>query len=170
MNFLHRKKVVFFALFLLAAGAVWFFFFRSSEEGKVRAVLREFAYVCSRTEGEKTSLGLWKVHSSKSLFAAECVLSVTGADSFSGRYTPEALSSNLLRYRQMMATSEMSFSDMAPRIVSPERADVSFSARLRGVVRGGGAVDEVRDMECELVKEEGKWKIARLEARPVLER
>ena len=51
-----------------------------------------------------------------------------------------------------------------------DKAFVVFSGTLSGDTKTGTAVSEVRDVECSLVRLEGKWKISQLIVHEVLER
>ncbi len=165
-----RRWLVGLVLVAIAVGgAGWYWFYRQSDEAAIHRLLEQLAYSASRAEKEKTSTGLWKVHSVGELFLPETELEFR-TEMFSGKYSPEEIKSNLQRFRQVMRESTVRYRDLELTLTPPDQATVVFTGQLIGRTRDGRRVDEVRNLVCSLRKSEGKWKVARISVRDILEK
>ena len=96
------KKIILIAvpLMILAAG-IWFFFFRQTEESIIRGRFREFSEAAAKRGKEG---GIRAVATSQSLgkfFAEHTSVDVDGLSWLNGDYSPELITANAFRARQM---------------------------------------------------------------------
>ncbi len=155
----------------LAAGfGVWFYFYsRTTPEAQVKKVLRELCESGTRADGEGAASGIVKCRGAMALFAADTELRF-GTDFFSGHTNPEEIAANLNRFRMMFSQVAVGMKDVKIKFKSPEEATVDFIGTLRGVLKSGSRVDEIRELICTLKKQDGKWRINALRVREILER
>ncbi len=74
------------------------------------------------------------------------------------------------RSRAHFRELELRFLDFSISFPERERATVTVTAHLRGTLTPGDAVDEPRELRCQLMKIDGKWYLIRMEGVGVLRR
>ena len=104
----------------------------------------------------------------KSYFTDPCNLSVYRGI-LHGSYTDVRAANEIMRANLFLESSELSFSDLQITLNLPD-AQVSFTGRFQAVLKGGGRVDEVREVELKLRKIDKKWKISSAEIHKIMER
>lgn len=155
----------------LAVGlGVWIFFYtRTSPEAQVRKVLRELCESGTKADGDGATSGIIKCRGAMALFAADTELRF-GADFFSGHTNPEEIAANLNRFRMLFNQVTVGMKDVKIKFKSPDEATVDFIGTLRGTLKSGSRVDELRELICTLKKQDDKWRITALRVREILER
>jgi len=143
--------------------------FVQSEEKKVKKQFHLLSKWASKETGENTFAMAQKIKNIGTLFAKHCELK---ADliSFSGRYTPEEISSYAARARFPFSNLSLKFYDF--NVAFPEEgvAKVSLTAKLTGRSTTGEDMDETHELECVLKKIEKKWLFSELEVVEVLKK
>lgn len=156
---------------LLAAGGVagWLLL-GGSEAARVKKQFRRLAETVSKPAGEGNLAMVVKAEGFVRLFAPECELSLP-EEELNGSFTPEQLSALLIRGRTQLKTIAVSFPDLALVFPEPDQVVVAATARCQAVhADGRAAVEETRELECELRKLAGEWRFSRITVVQVLKR
>ena len=149
------------------AGICWFL--RESDADLIRAQVRHLALLATKPLGEKALAGALKINRTDKVFAPQCEL-VVKYEMFSGKFTPQGLTSSLARYRMLFDQARIQVSELDVKLESPGQATVFFSGELDGRLKDGKRVDEIRDLTCRLKKTEDGWRIVYLEIHEVMEK
>jgi hypothetical protein len=98
-------------------------------------------------------------------------LEVPGAFDLGQTYSRREVVALATRGRARFAEMALTFHDLEIELL-PEnrRARVTLVARLRGVTTAGDPVDERRELECALRKQDGKWLLETCRASEILKR
>ena len=164
-----RIKYIIIGLLVVIFGIWAAVHFLQSEEKKVKKQFHLLSKWASKETGENTFAMVQKIKNIGTLFAGHCELK---ADliSFSGRYTPEEISSYAARARLPFSNLSLKFYDF--NVAFPEEgvAKVSLTAKLTGRLTTGEDVDETHELECVLKKIEKKWLFSDLEVVEVLKK
>ncbi len=140
-----------------------------SEEKKVKKQFHLLSKWASKETGENTFTMAQKIKNIGTLFAEHCELK---ADliSFSGRYTPEEISSYAASARFPFSNLSLQFYDF--NVAFPEEgiARVTLTGKLKGRTTTGEDVDETHELECALKKIESKWLFSYVEVVEVLKK
>ena len=164
-----KKIIISVFLIIIAACAVYFIIFNESEEAKIRRMLNSLCLDAAKSK-EKSSPAvlLLKTNILKSYFTDPCNLSVYRGI-LHGSYTDVRAANEIMRANLFLESSELGFSDLQITLNLPD-AQVSFTGRFQAVLKGGGRVDEVREVELKLRKIDKKWKISSAEIHKIMER
>lgn len=167
-----RRMMGFFVLLVLAAligwgGYAWCC--GRSPEARIRNVLISLEENASRSSGEKLPAGIIKNQALGNLFAPSSSLQFR-TEMFSGEYTPSELTANAARLRLMFSSLKIGVSDIQIDLLAPTEAVAYFTGTLKGRLKTGAFVDEVRDLSCKFVELDGEWKIKSMMIREVLEK
>ncbi len=157
------------AAFAAGLGVWCYVYTRTSPEAQVRKVLRELCESGTKADSDGATSGIIKCRGAMALFAADTELRF-GTDFFSGHTNPEEIAANLNRFRMLFSQVTVAMKDVKIKFKSPEEATVDFIGTLRGVLKSGSRVDEIRELICTLKKQDGKWRITALRVREILER
>ena len=164
------KKFVVLLIFSAAAGLGAFLFLRGdSDEARVKKVIGRFCSMATKREGENPAAGALLISRTDEIFAPEVRIQAARGG-FDGSYTPGRLTSELARCRAVFRRVAVRAQDEEISFPEKDKAFVVFSGTLSGDTKTGTSVSEVRDVECSLVRLEGKWKISQLIVHEVLER
>jgi len=163
------KKLAIVLVLAACAGLVWYFFFNRSDRDQVIDALHDVAGYVSKEDGEKTSGMLLKSQLVGSYFADKCVLALD-EQMFSGEYTPEDICANLVRTRQFFNSLKLTCHEIEVNMPSENEAVIDFTCRLRGLLKRGEQINEVRDIRAQLRKESGRWHFYSFKIREVLKR
>jgi hypothetical protein len=167
-----RIKYIIIAVLVVIFGvwgiwaAVHFF---QSEEKKVKKQFHLLSKWASKETGENTFTMAQKIKNIGTLFAEHCELK---ADliSFSGRYTPEEISSYAASARFPFLNLSLQLYDFNVAFRGEGIANVILAGKLKGRTTTGEDVDETRELECALKKIESKWLFSYVEVVEVLKK
>ena len=164
------KKIIISALLIITAFfAVYFIFFNESEEAQIRRMLNSLCHDAAKSKAKSSPAALLlKTNVLKNYFIDPCHLSVYRGI-LNGSYTDVRAANEIMRANLFLESSNLSFSDLIITLNLPE-AEVSFTGRFQAVLKGGGSVDEVREVDLKLRKIDKKWKISSAEVHKIMER
>jgi hypothetical protein len=156
------------ALILLAG--IWLIrVFWPSEEKRIQRAFDSLAEYARKSEGEAPLTAIQKIQRLQSLFGETCELQFP-TYGISGSFARQDLSLMAARGRAHFQELELSFHDFSISFPEKEMASVTVTARLRGRMVRGEAVDEPHELRCHLRKIDGQWYFIRLEGVEVLKR
>jgi len=141
----------------------------SNEE---RAVKRQFHRLSKwvSKDAEETTLAMArKTQNLGRLFAENCRFEAE-AIPLSGSYAPEEISRYAAQARLQFSRLSLRFYDLDVRILEGRRGRVVATARARGLMRTGEALDETHEVEFLLEKRDKKWFFTHCEVVEVLEK
>jgi hypothetical protein len=156
-------------LVLAVIVAVGIYLFRGNESSRVQRQFRRLAESVSKTSGEGNLTMVMKTETFQRLFAPECDLEFK-EQVLNGVFTPDQLVAQLVRGRSQLSTITASFPDVVTTFPENDLAVVAATARFQATHRNGQAVDETRELECELRKIGGEWRFQRVAVVEVLKR
>ncbi|MDD5596747.1 MAG: hypothetical protein PHV82_02315 [Victivallaceae bacterium] len=168
-NIKYIKDVVLIMFLALAVVAVLHFFDNSSPEKQIAMRLEKFLTDASKVSGDKLSTGLIKSKSLEKFFMPNCRFHI-GVSAFSGTYSPEQISSNSMRCRTMFKYVKFSAHDVQIKLNSPTTATVDFTGALNGVTKSSKAINDYRELTCELQLAEGEWLISSVSVREIIKK
>lgn len=111
-----------------------------------------------------------KQASIEELLAESVHIDLTGVSSFGTEFSPEALSSLVLRFKKMHKTVALSLIDTEFIFIEARLAEITFTARMATTDWNGGRSTDTREIRAKLAKGEDHWRFASLEEEVVLER
>ncbi len=156
-------------LVLAVAAGVGLLLWRGNDSARVRRQFRRLAECVAKAPGEGNLSLVMKTEVFTRLFAPECDMEF-GEQALTGVFTPEQLTAQLVRGRSQLGTIALSFPDLAVSFPEPGVAIVAATARLQATHRNGQAVDETRELDCELRTVAGEWRFHRVAVVEVLTR
>jgi hypothetical protein len=162
----YLKYIIIAAVLLVAVIVAINLFDKPSPEKQIRERLENFLDNASKSSGDKLSTGLIKSKSLEGFFMPDCRFHI-GVSSFSGKYSPEQISSNSMRCRSMFKYIKFSAHDVEIGLTSPTAATVDFTGSLNGVTKRGKSINDYRELTCELQLVEGKWLISSVSVREI---
>ena len=163
-----HKRLFLLLLMLIVAAAGYRLFKAPTEEEKIEKTLREMATLADKPEEISPAEFAVKLKTLQRVFAENVTIEF-GAHRFSDIRSRRSLEPLLINFREHFAKAGCSISDIEINITN-ERASVVFACRFIGRPKQGAAVDEIRDVTCQLVKLENKWYIERVSINDILER
>ena len=136
----------------------------------MRKVIAELASCAGKMPGEGGAASVLKVHSGMELFTDPATIEVAGT-TFRGEISQAQIQSHLARYRSMMESAHVSLEMESVTVTGEGAGEVIFTGTLRGRTKNGTHISEVREVQCDLVKNaDGKWQIRRFQARDILQK
>lgn len=167
-----RYKYIGIAAIILIFGAIafWWFYEGETEEDQIRHLIAEIVENVNRRHDEGTSGNLLRSNRLPKYFTDPCEISI-GISEVGGVYSEAQITNNAMRVRTMFKTIDSKINDLHI-IYQPEseHAVVEFSAIFDGVLNNSESVHGVRDLRCDLVKQDGQWRISTINIRQVLEK
>jgi len=155
MNRLHWVLVI-----ALVALAGWWLL-RPSPEQQVRAVHQDLLQLLRKTEADAAIPSVLDVLAYKALFAEQ--VRVTG-DDLRGSYTAEDMARLIIRVRGYFRIIDLTFSELAITLPSPDTATATFDAMAEGSPGDGESpIHEQRRVTTELRRTDGDWVFAAFE-------
>lgn len=167
---MNRKLrfTLFSALALLLLTTAYYFLNSNSDEEKIRKSLVSLASLAVKpSEASPAELAV-KLRTIQTIFTGEIIIDF-GARKLSGKYTPRSLEPMMVNFRKHFANSKCSAGNIEITVAG-ERADAVFSCSFKGTTIKGDVIDEVKDVNCRLVKYEKKWYIESISINDILER
>jgi hypothetical protein len=164
-----KVRYVLIALLLVAVSIGVGLRLFQSEEKRVKKQFDLLSEGVSKGGDENAIVMARQMQKLGTLFDEKCELKFP-ADSFSGIYTPEEISSYAARGRARFSKLSLEFIDFD--VTFPEKgvAKVNLTAKLTGRTRAGEQVRETRELECLLKKIERKWLFNDIEVVEVLKK
>jgi hypothetical protein len=156
-------------LLIAAAGALAVFFLFPGEEKKVKKQISHFARYFSKEEKENIPAMAGKMRGLELLFTESCELAAPPY-SLAGHFSRKEIVNLAARARLHFAGLSLKFHDLSVSFPDRETARVVLTGEAKGKTSGGTPFQDVREMECLLKKEEGRWRFARWEVVEVLKR
>ena len=163
------KKLVCLLAVVVAGAAIWYFLFNKTDKDQVLDALSAVAEAASKTAGETTSSMLLKTQMVGGYFAEKCVLNIDD-QMFTGEYTPEDISANMVRMRQFFTDNKLSFYDAEVLFPSVDEAVVNFTGSLKGTLKNQSRVNEAREIQAKLTKKSGSWRFYSFKIQEILKK
>ena len=165
----HKKLMISILILLIAVcGLIFFMLTKPDENEKVRRVLVQFTRLADKPSTASAAELAVKLRTLQTVFCEQVMLDIR-TPAISEIYTPRSLEPLLIRYRKHFSYTQSGMNDLEINI-SGNRADALFSLHLTGVTLKGYKVDEVRDINCVLVKSNDIWRIEKVTVTNILER
>ena len=165
----RRKLIISTVIALIVCGAAVFLTcIRQDDNAKIRRVIFKFVRLAEKPDHASAAELAVKLRTLQTVFCDEVTLDIRHP-AISEKYSPRSLEPLLVRYRKHFNHADASLSDLEINI-SGERADALFSVHLTGVTLRRHRVDEVRDVNCTLIRADGAWRIEKVSITNVLER
>jgi len=168
---MSRKKLL--GLILAAGAGIWLgiaLLHRESPELRIRRTIGTLADCASKLPGTGAASSLAKVRTAGELFTDPAMIEIAGTW-FHGPMSQVQIQQHLARYRTMFATVQADTEDLAVTMISPDQGEAVFSGKLRGRMKTGTFISEVREIRVRLVPDrDGNWRIRTLQAENVLEK
>lgn len=166
---LYLGKYIVLAVIALSVGCAVPFWYLSQEkrdEYLIKDLIRTLAENLSRTPEESTATALLKVKSIADAFTdpMSCAMGQYAA----GEFDRERLIGSLTRYRAMVGKAVVSAGDITLEVTGKMSARVYFSGSFSGTLKSGMHDRIVKDIDAELVKLDGRWKIKQIKFTNVL--
>lgn len=161
------KKIV-PACLLVAIIGLWIFS-GDSDKKQIANCLQSLAQKLTKAKGAKIATALAKSHGAKTLFASSVILQVN-ARKADGNYTREKIAQKILKAHATFVEMDLKIYDLSIHIDEDSSAQTKFTARFLGKTTFGSNVEETRELQGYLRKNNGKWQIYRLAMQQVLER
>ncbi len=151
---------------LTALFALTFFFIMRQalrpEEARIRKNLNSIGSILSKQAGEPLASGLIRANRAAEYFAEDCYIRVNG-QIISGK---AELPSVIYQARQSSSTIKISFRDVKITLTDENTAKVLLTAYLSA---DGPIIDSTAiEVEIDMAKPEGAWKIQKLQTVDVL--
>ncbi|MDD3118554.1 MAG: hypothetical protein PHQ27_05210 [Victivallales bacterium] len=161
------KKIGVLVVVLAVVAVGWWYWSPQSDRSLVMKALREMADAASKERNETTAAMWLKTRKADEYLADPCSFQLERT-MFSGEFSPEEITSNLVRLRRVFNTCRLSFYDAEVTFPQPDRAIIDFTGNLQGELRNGEKVDEVREIRAELSKIKEQWRFCRFSIRQVI--
>ena len=167
-----KPKSIVAAGLVVMAGIVAVFYFSPSEEKRVRKQFDLLSQYVKKEPGEDPFSMANRIQNISRLFTDPCEFKIEGDSlySFSGSYSRQEVAGYALRGRSYFSDLSLTFHDLQIRFPEKGSVHVRFTARLTGRSTSGENVDDTRELQCVLGKNEKKWLFSRLEVVEVLKR
>ena len=167
-----NKKIIiltFLLIFVAAAFFVYQYFVKPTPEQQIRNRLSNFLTKATKNSGDKLSTGLLKSQALKGFFVPKCSFQI-GVSSFSGKYTPEQIYANSMRYRALFKRVKFMADDVEVTFISPTRARVDFTGTLSGETQSGKSINNYRNLSCIVDYIDDKWLISEVKIREIIKK
>jgi hypothetical protein len=167
-----NKKFIIFTIFIISVIGTFLVYHHFTEltpEEQIRKRLSDFLAKASKKSGDKLSTGLLKSQALKGFFVPECSFQI-GVSSFSGKYTPEQIYANSMRYRTLFKQAKFMADDVEITFISPIRSRVDFTGTLSGETKSGKRIDNYRNLSCIVDFIDNKWLISEVKMREIIKK
>jgi hypothetical protein len=162
-----KPRYTLFVLLIVAVGLWIGFRLFQSDERRIKKQFDALSEWVSKEPDENTIAMAHKMQRLGTLFDKRCSLKFP-ADSFSGDYTSEEISSYAARARSRFSKLSLDFYDLDIRFPEDGIARVNLTARLTGRTRSTEHFRDTRELVCTLRKMEKKWLFQNIEVVEVL--
>ena len=167
----YKKLIILTTLFIsvIAAFLIYRHFTELTPEQQIKNRLSKFLIKASKNSGDKLSTGLLKSQALKGFFVPKCSFQI-GVSSFSGKYTPEQIYANSMRYRTLFKQVKFMADDVEITLISPTRARVDFTGTLAGETKSGKSINNYRNLSCTVELIDNKWLISEVKIREIIKK
>ena len=161
-----RQKTI--ALAILAAGVVLFYLLMPGDADRVKGQFEFLADNITKSAGENQLIGAANSKRIRSAFMETVTIDAPAYDYV--RDLPAAeLPALVLTARKPYMELALDFYDFTIDFPQEEKASVRVTARLRGRLPSGEAVEDIQELNCRLLLFEDRWRFAVIEFVAVLE-
>lgn len=164
-----RKKVVLLLTGIaIITAAVWgYFHFRNRDERLLRAMVAELEIMVSKRPGKSNALSLLDAATPERVFASKVKI-VSDLPKTGREFTLKDLSQMLVMMKKNCRSAELNM-EIEKISVNKENAVLQANGMFSGS-GSGGSFREVRDVELDCQKLNGKWKISGVKLKAVIKR
>ncbi len=152
-------------LVLLIGGGIAY---RRSDRVQIRRRFNRLADLAGRSPTESMIAMAARSEQLSNLFAAKTELSIP-VRGLTGEYSRREIVQSAVRVKSQAESIELDFHDLKIREISGDNALCTVTARLRAVINGE-RINEVRELDCRLVREEGRWVFSSFSVAEILQR
>ncbi len=163
---IKKKRVLAGVIIVAAVAAFILFFVITSEEDKIKRQFKHLSEIGSRQSGENPVFLASRVLHIKKLFAKECYINFP-AHSISKNYTRQEIVSSTFNVLSRYDTLKSDFDDLIV-FISDSTAQAVLTVKLTGTLLSGAYVEDIYEVDCMLMKNDGKWLFSRIEIADVL--
>ncbi len=158
-----------FGILVVATGIYGAFSLFPSEEKRVKKQFALLAEYASKEEGEKILAMAGKMRNLEFLFSEPCTIEAPPY-SLSGNFTRGEIGTLSARARLYFSHLTLEFHDLSISFPEKETAVTILTCRVKGKTMSGETVQEVREMEVLLKKDQDQWLFNHCEVVEVLKR
>jgi|GEM_PF-2525124 hypothetical protein len=166
-----RQGILLLILLMAAAAVAWHFWMkREDDETGIRRILSEVTENITKRDSDGTTSNLINSKALPKYFTSPCGISLGGYID-NGYLDSEGITNHSMRIRTMFRSITPTIKDLYIEVApGGETAVADFVASVRGVLNNGEHEGGVRDLRCNFVKVDGRWKVSAVSIRDVLER
>ena len=147
---------------LVVAAGAYFLFFKKDELSLVKAQIGSLAAEASKQSQQEAPLtSAAKAQALAGLFAETCEVKIDGVP-ISGVFRRDEIPGHAMLVRGHFQKALFTIHDLDAELATELTAKASFTIMLVGTLGNGESVREVRDINAQLVKADGKWRISSL--------
>lgn len=159
--------------FLLAGAAalllLGLLLFYPTDRRKVKKVFAHTAEWVSKEGPEGALAQAQRIPEGEGFFADPCELEAE-AYRLSEKLAPREIAQLAVGARSRFDRLELKFYDLEVWFPEDGKAEATVTLRLEGASSGGESLSETHEMECLLVKQEGRWRFQRIKLVEVLKK
>jgi hypothetical protein len=163
------KKTVLFLLVCGLLGVLAYFCLHSSREEQVRGQLERLCEHVHKKGDEPPLDSLTRAVRTGTLFSESCQVYFDNPR-VEGRFNRKELVRRISLARNSFTLLTLSFHDISIRFPEDNRAHISLTMRIRGHLRGGESIADVRELVMGMEQADGTWLISLVKEVQVLER
>jgi len=162
-----RVKHIVIALACLTIAALILIRMFPSEEKRIRNQFARVSEAAGKQRGESLLTAAAKAGALAAMASPRCELETDISQLRSAFSEMEPMKTAAL-IRSYFQSMELDFHDLSIEITEPSIARAKLTARMTGRTTTAERVSEVRELECELAKVDGKWLFTRCRVIEVL--
>ena len=147
----------------------FYYFFPASDKDMIGNSFTNLSGYVEKKTGEGGIKMAYKTNVISTLFVDPCGLEIPYSF-HSGSYTRNQITSNAVKARAQFKHVSLDFYDVNFEALNENEASTVFTARLSGELKGGRCIDETREVEATLKKEDGHWLFTNFRVVEVLQR
>lgn len=152
---------------LIALAGVIFFHMRS-DRIQIKRRFDQLSELAGRSSGENMIVMAAQTEKLSNLFAAEAVLAVP-VHNLEGTYSRREIVQSALRIKSQSESIRLDFYDLEIVQIIGEKALCRVTARVQATV-DGEQINEVRELDCFLLKEDSRWVFSEFRISEILQR
>ena len=163
-----RANATLCASVLLLVAIVGGIAYQRSDRVQIRRRFNRLAVLAGRGPSDSMIAMAARSEQLSSLFADRTTLAVpiTG---LTGEYSRREIVQSAIRVKSLAESIQLDFHDLRIRDISGDNAYCTVTGRLRAVI-SGERINEVRELDCHLVREDGRWVFKSFSVAEVLQR
>lgn len=142
--------------------------YQRSDRVQIRRRFNRLADLAGRSPTESMIAMAARSEQLSNLFADRTTLAVP-IRGLTGEYSRREIVQSAVSAKSQAESIQLDFHDMRIRDISGDNAHCTVTARLRAVINGE-RINEVRELDCHLVREAGRWVFKSFSVAEVLQR